>query len=137
MKKILFSLLLIIIFVACDDCEFTIDSYEVLTGMDIPKTTRVDCEYDSERKIKITVFELEMANFNIEEYAAKYDFQLVATDYEVDFEGMDLLFGDDTEFPPNKQLYIRKGRNKKNGKNYQYLLDIETGKMWGEIVQKP
>lgn len=133
MKKILLLFTTIIIFTACDNCDYTIDSYEVLTGIDIPKLVRINCEYDSERQIKMTVFELEMENFDMDEYLKKYDFHPVDANYQVDFLGTDLLITNDSIFPPNEQLYIRKGRNTKRKKNYQYLIDIKTGKMWGEI----
>lgn len=62
MKKIFIFSFLSILFYSCNiqgSCgQFNIDSYELITGLDVPKTTHVDCFEDD--KYRTSVFSLDV-----------------------------------------------------------------------------
>ncbi len=51
------------------DCEFAlIDHFEIRTSIDIPKSTKIFCNYNELTNTKIAVFKIEDLNFDVEQF---------------------------------------------------------------------
>ncbi|WP_339793901.1 hypothetical protein [uncultured Imperialibacter sp.] len=108
------------------DCsQFVIDSYELHSGIDIPKVTFVNCYYDESTGTRISVYKLTSA-INLQEFK-----QVTSRDnISRLLQGETLLPTYDK--PPTASLYVASGE--KWGAKWTYLVDAQSKKLWAELV---
>lgn len=111
-------------FVNSKDCnQLVIDTYEIYSGINIPKVDYMNCYYDQQSKTRIAVYDL---NSNIDQSK----FELSNSDALTKLlQGMNLLT--DIERPKSVDLYIAAG--KKWGVEWTYVVDPYSNRLWTEL----
>lgn len=104
------------------DCsQLVIDTYELHSGINIPKVEFVNCYYDERSNTRISVYELksdiELRNFQFSHFTSQT------------LHGMPLL--DETERPDKADLYLASG--KKWGNKWTYVVDNDANRLWAEL----
>lgn len=122
-SKLLLLLGLTLFLGACkDQCSFNIDRYELLTGVDIPKTKKADCRCDDQANTSyflIAVDDLKNTSYlDLEGYAARFKFEA-----KKNFEIMGET-DSDAGFDSHRMLVKE---NQEEG--WQLLLNMENGEM--------
>lgn len=105
-----------------DECNFNIDRFELLTGIDIPKVKNSDCPCDDQANISSFIIDFDELNntsyLDLEGYAARFQFEakknLVMTGETAA----------DAGFDSHRMLVIE---NKAEG--WPFLLNMENGEM--------
>ncbi len=106
------------------DCsQFVIDSYEVHSGVDIPKVNAINCYYDMRNKVRLSVYLLDT---QIDTYLQRHKFVRNPARLDQLINMYALL--DESELPVSAQLYTI------NGGTWKYVVERETGKMWVEMA---
>lgn len=109
------------------DCsQFVIDTYELHSGIDIPKVKYINCYYDERKEIRISIYQLAT---NVNQYINQHNFELIQFRSDSDFKGFGML--NPNELPENKELYVAKGE--KWGHKWQYVIEKETKRIWLEL----
>jgi hypothetical protein len=121
--KLLLLFGLALLLSACkDQCSFNIDRYELLTGVDIPKTKKADCRCDDQANISYFLLEIDdlknTSYLDLEGYAARYQFE-AKKNFEIMGENEA-----DAGFDSNRMLVKE---NKEEG--WQLLLNMDNGEM--------
>ncbi|MEL6671773.1 MAG: hypothetical protein AAFR61_06260 [Bacteroidota bacterium] len=127
-------LILLAVLPSCENCEMTIDSYEVHTNIDIPKVTRAECYYEDENGVKITIFDLNERLVDIPAWASRYEFKRMDSTYQPHLEGLGMLAEADQHFPAYPHLLRRFGEDEE--REWEYFMDKRDGKIWAEIRRK-
>ena len=109
----------------CD--QLVIDTYEMHSGIDIPSVDFINCYYDEQEEIRISIYVLRT---DVNQYIFKHGFKPVPPTSEIGFKGIGMLSPD--ELPQHEELYIAEGA--KWGHAWRYLVEKETGRMWAELV---
>lgn len=108
------------------DCsQFVIDSYELYSGIDIPKTKGVvNCYYDDESKVRTSIYDLDQE--------VKLDkFKLVPTQDAIgELKGRHRFAQE--EMPKTKSLYFATGSKK--GASWTYIYDHASKRLWAELI---
>lgn len=122
-SKLLLLLALALFLGACkDQCSFNIDRYELLTGVDIPKTKKADCRCDDYANISyflIDIDDLKNTSYHdLEGYASKFQFEA-----RKNLSMMGENEGD-AHFDSNRML-VKENREEA----WQLLLNMENGEM--------
>jgi len=111
------------------DCDqFVIDTYELYTGIDIPKQTNAQCYYDPKEKIRVGLYSIP----NIYDFIGNYQFEKFHyNEYKI-LWSTDFLLQNNVSVPDSSaDLYIKIGE--KNNNSWQCIVDKNTRKMWFEI----
>ena len=120
--------------VSCE--QLNIDSYEIITGVDIPKVQDANCF--SNDLTRITVFQIdflaqEVKNHyrDLQDYAVAYRFQEISSNQFEPLDGFSLI--EDWNFPlaDNQTLFIKKGSSKKY--DWNLILVPETSELIVEV----
>lgn len=113
------------------DCsQLVIDTYELASGIDIPKQTNSECYYDENDHIRVGIYSIN--NIEISNFINKY--RLVKIDFNTKniLWSYNYLLKNNAVLPDSSgNLFRVTGDNKRN--KWQCLIDINTGKMWFEI----
>lgn len=106
------------------DCsQLVIDTYEIHSGINIPKVKFLNCYYDENSKTRISIYELDS-----EMDLSKFELSQLTSETEF-LHGMSLL--DETERPSRKSMYIASGD--KWGTKWTYLVDNDVRRLWTEL----
>jgi len=106
------------------DCgSFVIDSYEIHSGIDIPKVQPVNCYFDPASKVRVSVFRLK-GRINLQKFN-KVD----STKFGDALQASFML--PEEERPVGSSLYVLSGE--KWGSTWTYLLDSRSNKLWAEL----
>jgi|GEM_PF-1751926 len=112
--------------------QFVIDSYEIRSGIDIPKVDFFSCYYNEEKDVRLSVWKLKG---DVDGYLRKHHSHSHAfTPIGIDDLRFDLPLAQ-SEKPASKQLYISKGS--RWGNTWQYVVEKESGKLWIEMKYTP
>lgn len=137
----LFTLLGLFLFLhSCAEwssCEsFNIDSFEIRTGLDIPKVTSVECF--SDKQVRISLFDLDYTN---EAFLKSYQtsegyiqrFQFSKTDHSIleTLQGKTLAETQLLNLTANQEYYVREGKNK--DKSWKTVLVKDKGILIAEM----
>ena len=129
-KKIVWTIAILIIgtpiflifmtFSNSTDCsQLVIDTYEIHSGIDIPKVEFVNCYYDENSKTRISVYDLD-SYFDLKQ------FEIFNSKSQTEvLHGISLL--EDNELPKNEYLYLASGE--KWGTKWTYLVDRKTQRL--------
>lgn len=122
---LLFSFTFIYLTIAnSKDCDqLVIDTYEIHSNIDIPKVLPINCYYDENAKVRISVYELQKS-INLS------GFKIVDKDLALNsLSGKFLLHEDD--LPISDKLRMVTGA--KWGRTWIFLYEKETMKLWTEL----
>ena len=104
-------------------CEqFDIDSYEIHSGINIPKVSSVNCYYDEGMDTRISIYDLK-GSIDLGRFEPLSDDQ---KDY---LRGISLLA--DAELPQGTELYVASGERWKTG--WTYVVDRKSNRLWAEL----
>ena len=126
------SLLILTIKKAKDCDQFVIDSYEVLSGIDIPKQIGSQCFYIEGERLRLGIYTLTAPH----DFIATYQLREVKIgDQEQALWSQHLLAVNSTPLPQAiHTLYQVQGEKK--GDKWQCIVEKNTGKMWFEVKWK-
>ena len=124
--------LLVIIFLILTICnskdcsQLVIDTYELHSGIDIPDVHFISCYYDEEKEVRISIYQLKT---DINFYIDRHYFEFIKLSPDSVFQGFGMLHPD--ELPKNEGLYYIRGE--RWGRQWQYLVEKETERLWVEL----
>lgn len=124
--SLIISFLVLTISNSKDCSQLVIDTYELHSEIDIPNVKYINCYYDEQKDIRISIYQLKI---DVNQYINKYNFKLVQFKSNSEFIGFGML--NPNELPVNDKLYIAKGE--KWGRKWQYLIEKETKRIWAEL----
>jgi hypothetical protein len=106
------------------DCsQMVIDTYEIHSGINIPKVDFVNCYYDENANTRISVYDL-VGKISMN----KFELVNASTQTEL-LQGQFLLA--ENEQPKASTLYIASGE--KRGTKWTYLVDTSSKRLWAEL----
>jgi hypothetical protein len=136
-KKIIIGLLLLFIVAApvtfigltvvnSKDCtQIVIDTYEIHSGIDIPKVESINCYFDDQRKVRLSIYSFKGLVY-FDRYLSKYKFEPVNSK-ELTFP----IALSAEEKPVEAKLYAVSG--KRWGREWRYIVEKECYRLWAEI----
>src|SRR5688572_12113194 len=105
------------------DCtQLVIDTSEIHSGIDIPKVSSINCYFDDERNVRLSIYSLKGLVF-LDKYL-----------YENKFEPVDLkelsfqIALSEQEKPKEDKLYAASGTTW--GNEWRYIVEKETNRLW-------
>ena len=109
------------------DCsQLVIDTYEIHSGINIPKVDFINCHYDEDQNVRISVYTLR----NESEISLS---SFTTTDL---VPGINALSGSSllefAERPVSQNLHIASGE--KWGRTWTYIYEAETRRLWAELA---
>lgn len=110
------------------DCsQIVIDTNEVHSGIDIPKVESINCYFDQQARIRVSVYKLKLSDLDLNKYISKYGFKLVNSNLLFDPRGLKI-----SEQPSAFRLYQVAGIQSDN--KWKYTIEVETKTLWVEII---
>lgn len=110
------------------DCsQMVIDSYEVRSGIDIPDVKAINCYYDAEKNLRVSVYELQVPSMRF----VSQNKLTNTTTLGIDLLKSSRLLNHD-ELPGNGQLFVREGS--KWHDQWQFVVEKETNRLWVEVL---
>lgn len=110
------------------DCDqLVIDTYEIHSNIDIPDVDFINCYYNEEEEVRISIYKL---NADVNYYIRKYEFKPILFPADSCLKGFNMLAQE--ERPIHDELFFLKGQ--KWGRSWNYLVERETGRLWTELV---
>lgn len=111
------------------DCsQLVIDTYELASGIDIPKQTNSQCYYNENEQIRVGIYSVS----NIDDFIFTNGLERIDYKENIILWSTDFLLENNAITPINtNNLFLVTGEKK--GNKWQCLLDKNTGKMWFEI----
>ena len=105
--------------------QIVIDTNELHSGIDIPDVDFINCYFDEQKKIRVSIYKLKLNEFYVDAYIEKFKLVDPRT-----FSGITQV--DIKEQPTTNKLYEIHGA--KWGKEWKYVVEPETGILWVEII---
>lgn len=105
--------------------QLVIDTNELHSGIDIPGVDFINCYFDEQEKIRVSIYKLELNDYYLSVYPGKFTSIDLAT-----FPGITEL--EISEQPTTNRLYGVSGT--KWGNEWKYVVEPETGMLWVEII---
>lgn len=105
--------------------QLVIDTNELHSGIDIPDVDFINCYFDEQKKIRVSIYRLKLNDFYLDAYTSK--FNLID---QTAYSGITKLKV--SEQPTSNILYERSG--KQWGNKWKYVVEPETGRLWVEII---
>lgn len=114
---------------SCD--QFVIDTYELISGINIPKQTNSKCFYDEKDHIRVGIYTIR----NSDDFINQYEFEKVNKDNAKHLWSQNLLIENNAIIPDStSDLFQRHGGD--SGDKWQCIVDMNSGKMWFEVKWK-
>lgn len=108
------------------DCtQLVIDTYEIHSGIDIPKAESINCYFDGKKNVRLSIYSMKGLVY-LDRYIQKYKFEpivLKALSFPVALS--------ENEKPKGEKLYAVSGT--KWGNAWRYVLEKESNRLWVEI----
>jgi hypothetical protein len=105
--------------------QIVIDTNELHSGIDIHDVDFINCYFDEQKKIRVSVFKLKLNEFYVDAFINKFKIIDQRT-----FSGITQL--EIKEQPTTNKLYEISGT--KWGNEWKYVVEPETGILWVEII---
>jgi hypothetical protein len=105
--------------------QIVIDTNELHSGIDIPDVDFINCYYDEQKKIRVSVYKLHLNEFYLKEFTSK--FKLID---QSDLSRITQI--EISEKPKTNKLYEIAGT--KWGDKWKYVVEPQTGILWVEII---
>jgi hypothetical protein len=108
------------------DCtQLVIDTSEIHSGIDIPKVSSINCYFDDERNVRLSIYSLKGLVF-LDKYLYENKFE------PVDLKELSLRIAlSEQEKPREARLYAASGTTW--GNEWRYIVEKETNRLWVEI----
>ena len=107
------------------DCsQFVIDSYEVHSGIDIPKVDFINCYYDKSKGVRISIYRL-LKPINTAKFRTVDLHEALSV-----LQGKELL--NEAETPNSENLLVAAGE--KYGRKWVYLFDSSSSTLWAVLA---
>jgi hypothetical protein len=105
--------------------QIVIDTNELHSGIDIPDVDFINCYFDAQKKIRVSIYKLKLNKFYMDAYIERFK--------EIDqAKSSRISILEITEQPTADELYQLSGT--KWGNDWKYVVEPETGKLWVEII---
>jgi hypothetical protein len=108
------------------DCtQIVIDTYEIHSGIDIPKIESINCYFDDKRDIRLSIYSFKGIIY-LDKYLHDHKFEPVNL--------KELIFPfplSREEMPKEDKLYAVSGT--KWGREWRYIVERESNRLWVEI----
>ncbi len=111
--------------------QFVIDSYELLSGIDIPKQRNSKCFYIEEERLRVGVYTLNSPR----EFIENYQLKKLDGDRKKPLWSQGFLMDEGDLLPVNTNTLFHIGGEKK-GNQWQCMVEEDTGRMWMEVKWK-
>jgi hypothetical protein len=105
--------------------QIVIDTNELHSGIDIPDVDFINCYFDEQKKIRVSIYKLKLNAFRVAAYINKFNLIDQTT-----FSRITQL--EVSEQPKTNNLYEVSGI--KWGNKWKYVVEPETGILWVEII---
>lgn len=105
--------------------QLVIDTNELHSGIDMPDVDFINCYFDEQKQIRVSIYKLKLNEFYLKMYTSK--FKLID---QTTFSGITQV--EISEQPTSNKLYERTGT--KWGDKWKYVVEPETGRLWVEII---
>jgi len=137
MKKKIITISLLVILVApfifiglsiinSKDCtQLVIDTSEIHSGIDIPKVESINCYFDDERNVRLSIYSFKSVVF-LDKYLYENKFEPV----NLKELGLQIALSEQ-EKPKENKLYAISGTTW--GNEWRYIVEKETNRLWVEI----
>lgn len=114
------------------DCgQLVIDTYELMSGIDIPKQVNSQCHFIEEANTRVGIYSIS----NTQEFIERFEFKEYTTKGNQYLWSQDALLKDGAAVPNSTSgLFVKEGQN--NRSKWQCLLDENSGHMWFEVAWK-
>lgn len=115
------------------DCsQLVIDTYELASGINIPKLQEADCHYLKDERIRVGIYVIDTEAVNLQEYIESNDLDLFDQSQELKLWSAGYLQdAPDLLSPEEGALFFAQGSNHRS--RWQCVLEKETGRLWFEI----
>ena|SRR5688572_27070883 len=107
----------------CD--QIVIDTNELHSGIDIPDVDFINCYFDEQRKIRVSIYKLKLNAVYLDAYISKFKLIDPITFSEI-------IRLPIKEQPTTNKLFETDGS--KWGNAWKYVVEPETGILWVEII---
>ena len=111
--------------------QFVIDSYEILSGIDIPKQSNSQCFYIEEERLRLGVYTLNSPR----EFIVNYQLKELDGNIKKPLWSQNFLMQESVIFPENTNALFHIGGVKK-GNKWQCIVEQNSGRMWMEAKWK-
>lgn len=106
------------------DCDqLVIDTYEIHSGINIPKVDFVNCYYDEQGQTRISVYDLK-GEIILSKFVKSNDSSTITN-----LKGIGLLT--ESERPKGNNFYLASGE--KWGRKWTYIFDPQSQRLWAEL----
>ena len=105
--------------------QIVIDTNELHSGIDIPDVDFINCYFDEQKKIRVSIYKLKLNQFYLDAYVKK--FKLIDRKSSSRITQLEIK-----ERPTTDKLYQVGGT--KWGNEWKYVVEPETGTLWVEII---
>src|SRR5688500_902499 len=105
--------------------QIVIETNELHSGIDIPDVDFINCYFDEQKGIRVSIYKLKFNEFYLKMYTRK--FRLVD---QTTFSGITQV--EISEQPMSNKLYEATGTTW--GDKWKYVVEPETGRLWVEII---
>ena len=105
--------------------QIVIDTNELHSGIDIPDVDFINCYFDEQKKIRVSIYKLKLNQFYLEAYVRK--FKLIDRMSPSRITQLEIK-----ERPTADKLYEIGGT--KWGNEWKYVVEPGTGILWVEII---
>jgi len=105
--------------------QIVIGTNELHSGIDIPEVDFINCYFDEQKKIRVSIYKLKLNDFYLDAYISK--FKLIDQMASPGITRLEIK-----EQPTTNKLYEVGGT--KWGNEWKYVVEHETGILWVEII---
>lgn len=105
--------------------QIVIDTNELHSGIDIPDVDFINCYFDEQKQIRVSIYKLKLNEFHLNAYMSKFE----PID-QTAFSGITQL--KINEQPVSDKLYGATGTQW--GDKWKYVVEPETRRLWVEII---
>ncbi len=115
------------------DCsQLVIDTYEIASGIDVPKLQEADCHYLEEERIRVGIYLIDTEAVNLQQYIETNELSPFDQSQEPELWSAGFLQDAHEPLPQEESaLFYAQGSNHRS--NWQCVLEKETGRLWFEI----
>jgi hypothetical protein len=105
--------------------QIVIDTNELHSDINIPEVESINCYYDEQKKIRVSVYRLKMKNYYDNAYTDR--FRLIDSPSYSEISQLAIA-----EQPSGEKLKVASGTAWGNA--WKYVVEQETGTLWVEII---
>lgn len=105
--------------------QIVIDTYEIHSGINIPKVEYINCYFDDEQNVRMSIYSFKDP-ISLNSYLYDYKFEPINSTEII----MPIALSEN-EKPMEENLYAISGT--KWGREWRYIVEKESSRLWAEI----